>query len=207
MRALPYTSDVQPALRLRLAGPASFPAVAWHRARGASDGSVTPVVEGMVGEIVFVQVAPHVPVAPIDQRIELPDPAWVVPFHVLRVRPGGRLLASDPGDPGRRSVERSLQRLDLPGAAAARRAPRRSVRREGVDYLDLEPVAVLDPAPGLVGLGEEHAGVDREHPRRRLDAHQQVDQHRLLFLEGAGHDEAWVVALDGCAEGGFGLCD
>ena len=29
----------------------------------------------------------------------------------------------------------------------------------------LQPVAVLDLAPDLVGLGEQHAGVDREHAR------------------------------------------
>src|SRR5918997_425576 len=96
---------VQPALRLVLTGPAAVSAVARQGARGAADGSVAPVVEGMVGEIVSLHVAPHVLVAPLGQRIELPDAPRGVPFHVFRVRARGRLLAPDPGDPGRRALE------------------------------------------------------------------------------------------------------
>ena len=91
----------------------------------------------------------------------------------------------------------SLERVHLAPAAAVRGAPRRAVRRRGVHHLDPQPVAVLDLAPDLVGLREQHAGVDREDARRRLDPHEHVDQHRLLLLEGAGHDEARMVALDG----------
>src|SRR5215204_2555027 len=154
----------------------------------------------MVGEIVLVDVTPHLAVAPFRERIELPDTAGLVPFDLLSVRPGGRLLASDAGYPGLRALERALESVDLAPAAAARRAPRRAVRRRGIHDLDAQPVAVLDLPPDRVGLGEEHARVDREHPRRGLDLHKHVDQDRLLLLEGAGHDERGVMPLDGGAE-------
>src|SRR5215208_656156 len=154
----------------------------------------------MVGEIVQVDVTPHVAVGPFRQRIELPDAAGLVPFDLLSVRPGGRLLAPDAGYPRLRPLERALQRVDLAAPAAVRRAPRRAVRRGRVHDLDAQAVAVLDLAPDLVGLGEEDAGVDREHARRRLDLHQHVDQDRLLLLEGAGQDERGMVPLDGGPE-------
>src|SRR5919201_5186206 len=154
----------------------------------------------MVREIVLVDVTPHVLVRPFRKWIELPDASRLVPFDRLSVRPSGRLLAPDARYPSLRALERALQRVDLSLSAAVRCAPRRAVRRRGVHDLHAQPVAVLDLAPDLVCLGEQHAGVDREHPSRGLDSHQHVDQDRLLLLEGAGHDERGMVALDGRAE-------
>ena len=53
-------SHVQAALGLVLAGPAALSAVAWERAGGAANRLVAPVVEGMVGKIVLVDVTPQV---------------------------------------------------------------------------------------------------------------------------------------------------
>ena len=57
-------------------------------------------------------------------------------------------------------------------------------RRPLVD-LDLDPVALLDLAPHVVRLGEEHVGVEREDARLRLGLEQQVEQDGLLLLERA----------------------
>ena len=48
-------------------------------------------------------------------------------------------------------------------------------------------------------------GVDREDARLRLDGEEQVEEHRLLLLEGAGEREAGVEALDEVAEQLLGL--
>src|SRR5262245_36318449 len=154
----------------------------------------------MVGQIVLVDVTPHVAIAPLRERIELPEPARLVPFHRLGARPRGCLLAPDSGYPGLGVREGALERSHLSCAAAVARAPRRAIRRRGVHDLHAQPVAVLDLAPDLVCLGEQHAGVDREHPCRRLDTHQHVNEDRLLLLEGAGHDERRMVALHRRAE-------
>jgi hypothetical protein len=145
---------------------------------------------------VFANVRPNVVIGPAHQRIELPYPAGAVPLHRLRPGSGRRLLTPDAGDPGVIAGQGLSQRLDLAVPAAAAGAPRSPVRRRGVHHLDGQPVPVFDVAPGGVRLGEQNAGVDGEHAGAGLDVHQQVDEHRLLLLEGAGHDEARMVALD-----------
>src|SRR5215208_1365323 len=68
-------SYVQSALRLLLAGPTPFTAVAGECAGGTADGSVPLIVERIVGKVVFMQVAPHVRLAPVGEGVELPKSA------------------------------------------------------------------------------------------------------------------------------------
>jgi len=55
----------------------------------------------------------------------------------------------------------------------------------------------------------QHAGVDRHHARLRRHAHDRVQQHRLLLLEGAQHHQPVAVAAarlgqQGVERGGAG---
>jgi hypothetical protein len=100
------------------------------------------------------------------------------------------------GDPRVHLAQCPLERLDLAHAAAGVGValPQPVDPLSAVD-VDLDPVAALDRAPGLVGLREQHAGVEREDARRRLDRQQHVEDDRRLLLEGAGDVQARVVLL------------
>src|ERR1700752_2019948 len=93
-------SDVNSALGFGLPGPATVAAEPGLRAGGAADRSVALVVQGVVREVVFEDVAPDVLLRPVGERVELPDAAPPVALQLGRRRPGRRLLAADPGDPG-----------------------------------------------------------------------------------------------------------
>jgi hypothetical protein len=147
-------------------------------------------VQRVVGQVVLVHVGPDVLLRPLGERVELHDAALLVVLDVLRVGPRRRLLTAHPGDPGVHAVEHPVQRGDLALAAAVLGA---GPGAGGVLHLNLQPVAVLHLLPDRVGLGEQDAGVDREHARLGLDRHQHVDQHRLLLLEGARQDQVRVV--------------
>ena len=74
-----------------------------------------------------------------------------------------------------------------------------------LEDLDLDPVALLDGLPGLVGLREQDVGVEREDPRVGRRAQDQVQHDGGLLLEGAGHDEPRVEALDRVLEHALGV--
>ena len=91
---------------------------------------------------------------------------------------------------------------------------RLAAERRALVHLDLDPVALLDLAPDVVGLGEENVGVEREDARVGSDREQHVEEHRLLALERAGERELRVEVLDhhtedlGCAQRlGIGVAD
>ena len=79
---------------------------------------------------------------------------------------------------------RSPQQCAGPGPVAGR-----------VLDLDVDAEALLERPPGRERLREQHAGVDRDDAGVGREPHQLVDEHRLLLLEGAEHDQARVVAL------------
>src|SRR5919109_1420278 len=70
------------------------------RARNAADRAVAGVVERGVRNLVGHDVAPDVVLAPVGERLDLPDAVALGALDLPRVRPRGRLLAPDPGDPG-----------------------------------------------------------------------------------------------------------
>src|SRR6185312_9915813 len=117
----------------------------------------------------------------------------------------GRLVAAHADDPCVDAGEGLLQRCDLAERAAAigLALPQLVAEFGGLLFerdagggLDLDPPALLHRSPRRVCLGEEHAGVEREYARAWLDLQQQVDQHRLLLLEGGREHEPRVEALD-----------
>src|SRR5687768_8281634 len=69
-------------------------------ARPASDALVAVVVELVVGQLVDVQIGPHVRLGPGGQRVDLDQAVGVVPFHDAGVGAVGGLVAADGGDPG-----------------------------------------------------------------------------------------------------------
>src|SRR4051794_36117839 len=168
---MPLT-HVDPALDLVGAGPAPLTAGAGEGAGCTADRVVALVVQGVVGQVVLRDVVPDVLVRPLHERVELPDAALLVALDVLRVRARRRLLAPDPRDP-RVDVraERLLERGDLLDATAVVAAGPGPLWVRSVVDLHLQAIAVLDLLPDRVRLGEEHAGVDREHARVGRDAH------------------------------------
>src|ERR1700729_1617853 len=106
------------------AGPASLTAVARAGARLAPDRPVALVVQRVVGQVALEDIAPQVLLAPVGQRVDLPDPAAVVVLELAGAGAGRSLLATDPRYPRVDVVERALERLDLRLAAAPVHRPR-----------------------------------------------------------------------------------
>src|SRR3954447_1917325 len=185
---------VQPALRLLGARPAAVATGPGLGAVRAADGLVPLVVQRVVGKVVLGDVAPHVLVGPVGQRRGLPLLVLDVPAELRSVRPQRRLVAAQAGDPRVDALEGARQRLDLAHAAAGVRvAGPQAVDPLAAEDLDLRAVALLDPPPGLVGLREQHAGIQREDPGRRLDPQDHIHDHRRLLLEGAGDRQPRMV--------------
>src|SRR5436309_6135517 len=132
---------VDPALDLVGAGPASFPAASRPGARGAADRGIALVVQRVVRKLVPMDVAPQILLGPVGQGIHLPDSPLLVVLELGGSRPGGSLLAANPGDPCVYVIQRPRQGVYLGLAAAALKRPR-LVRAAGVEHLDLqaEPV-------------------------------------------------------------------
>src|SRR5437763_11613726 len=138
---------VNPALDLVRAGPASVAAGAGPGAGGAADRGISLVVQRVVGELVLVDVAPQVLLAPVGQRIHLPDSALLVTLELGRRRPRGGLLPANAGDPGVYVVQRPLQGVDLDLAAAALERPR-LLGAAGLEHLHPQAEPVLELLPG-----------------------------------------------------------
>ena len=160
-------ADVQPALDLVGPRPAALAAAAGLGAGRAADRGVALVVQRVVGQVALVDALPEVALGPVGERVVLPHRALVVELDELRVGARGGLLAADAGDPGVGALQRALERRDLGVAAAVRRARPRQAGIRGVLDLDVHAEALLEGAPRLQRLGEEHAGVDGHHARVR----------------------------------------
>src|SRR5207302_9627774 len=89
------------------------------RAGLAADAGVAAIVERVVWHVVLADVAPHVVVGPVGERVQLDDAAMdLVDLEGLDVGPRRRLVAAQAGDPGIKAGQRSAERLDLADAAA-----------------------------------------------------------------------------------------
>ena len=152
--------------RSRPSGPR---ALAGLRRVRVADRRVALVVQRVVREAAFADVGPAVLVAPVGERVRLPELVLLVPAELRRVRARRRLVAADAGDPGVEVAERAHQRLDLrdrevevgvrlPDVLAVRRSE--LVGRRPLEDLDRRPVPLLDLAPVRVGLREQVVRVD-----------------------------------------------
>src|SRR6185312_7166597 len=109
---------VDAALGLVRACPATFAAAARLRAWRAADRLVALVVQRVVGQVALVNAPPQVLVAPVRQRVVLPQAAHVVAFDQLGARARRALLAANARDPALGAAERALQRGHLGDRAA-----------------------------------------------------------------------------------------
>src|ERR687887_915015 len=78
------------------------------RARDAADRRIARIVERVVRDLVHVDVRLDPLRVPIDDRLDLPDAVSRAPLDALRIRPGQRLFAANPGDPRVERRERAL---------------------------------------------------------------------------------------------------
>ncbi len=173
-----------------------------HRAgaRLAADADVAAPVQRVDGDVVLAQVAPHLALGPVGQRVDLDQAEALVPLDLARLRAGRRLVAADGGDPGREPAQLALERRQLAqGAAAigvALPQPRPVLRRLLGQVLlrphgaDDEAVTALEGPPQLVGLREEQARVESEDLDRQAEARDQVDDHAALRAEAGGEGDA-----------------
>src|SRR3954447_6157420 len=152
--------DVDAALGLVGAGPAALAAGAGLGAGGAADRLVALVVQRVVGEVALVDAAPEVLVAPVGERVVLPQLALIVAFDELTGRAGRPLLAADARDPALGAFQRLLEGGDLGGRAAVLGPAPGLALAARVDDLDLHAEALLEGAPRLDRLVEQDAGVD-----------------------------------------------
>src|SRR3989442_12759946 len=115
------------ALDLVRSGPASGTFVLTSadgtRAGDAADRRIARVVQGVVRNLVHMDVGLDALRVPIHDGLDLPDAVVLRPLDALCVGASQRLLAPDAGDPGVVGRERPLERLDLADVAAAIRIP------------------------------------------------------------------------------------
>src|ERR1700759_406799 len=124
---------------------------------GVADRRVALVVQRVVRERALPDVGPAILVAPVGERVRLPQLVLLVPRELRRVRPGRRLVAPHTGDPRVEVEERARQRLALRDREIEirLRLPETVLDRRALEHLALRVVAPLDVLPELVGLREE----------------------------------------------------
>src|SRR5207249_1796534 len=85
------------------------------RERGVrvADRRVAPVVQRVVGKLALADVGPAVVIAPVGERVRLPQLVRSVPAELRRARAGRRLVAADAGDPAVKVEQRLVERGDL----------------------------------------------------------------------------------------------
>src|SRR4051794_12583766 len=88
------SAAVEAALDLVGAGPAAVAAVARLRAVGAPDRGVTAVMQRVVGHVVLSNVPPDVLLAPVGERIDLPQAVRAVPGELGRLRSAVGVIAA-----------------------------------------------------------------------------------------------------------------
>src|SRR5205085_5963519 len=167
--------DVNAAFELVGAGPPARSLALTHlhgpRARDASDRRVPGVVQGVVRDLVDVDVGLDALRVPVDERLDLPDAVPLAPLDAPRAGPGRRLLAADAGDPGVVAGERTLERLDLPDVAALvrLRLPEPVGRVDRPERRELQAVALDQALARLVRLREEHQRVELDDVHVELE--------------------------------------
>ena len=70
------------------------------------------------------------------------------------------------------------------------------VERRPVKRFDRHVVALLDGLPERVGLREQDTRVECEDARVGASGKGQLEQNRLLLLEGTGERNAWLERLE-----------
>ena len=69
-------------------------------ARPAADAGITVIVQGVIRQVIYLNVFPDLFACPRRQRIEFCHLVGVIPFDKGSVGAEGGLVAADAGDPG-----------------------------------------------------------------------------------------------------------
>ena len=161
-------------------------------------------MQGIIRNLVTLQVMPDLGLGPVGQRIELLHAVCGVVFLHRQFGTGGRLRTALSGDPGGVAGERAIQRLDLADAAAFLahldtviervQAIGRHIgidrRRLGLVQRNLIAIGVADAVDHAQRLCVQSTRLEREDPDRQLRAQDQVGQHHVLGGE-AGREHGW----------------
>ena len=128
-----------------------------------ADRGVALVVQRVVGQAALLDEGPAVVVAPVGERIRLPELVLLVPAELRRAGARRGLVAADAGDPAVEIEEGTVERLDLCDreVQVGLRLPELVLDGAALERLDLRVVALLDLTPELVGLREQVARVER----------------------------------------------
>ena len=162
-------------------------------------------MERVVGDPVGVQVGPDVPLGPVGQRVELPEPEPGIPGELRCPGPGLGVLPADPRNPALDLREGPLHRLDLADRAAGvgialpelvAVEPRLFVERDRVVALELDPEPLGQSVAGRVRLGKEDVGVEVEEACVRVYLGGQVEDDRARLLERASEVEVLAELLE-----------
>ena len=121
--------DVQAALGLLGARPAALAADCRLRARRAADRRVALVVQGVIRQRALVDAPPDVALAPVRERVVLPEAVRDSSRSTSRdVGARRALLAAQPGDPALGAVERARPAQRPWRASSSSQAPSRDRR-------------------------------------------------------------------------------
>src|SRR5580704_11106166 len=103
-QAAGFSRRVQSALGFLEPGPASrsrvFAGLDASGAVRAADTRIPAIVQRIIGESVFVDVAPDLLRGPIGERVDLDQMKLRIPRHLERARSFGGLITTDTGYPG-----------------------------------------------------------------------------------------------------------
>src|SRR5215212_6696805 len=86
------------------------------RARPAAKAGVAAIEQRVVGYLVGVNIAPHIALSPVCQRVDLQQVVARAPLNQLGAGASGRLIAADAADPGAVGAQRIGQRCDFADA-------------------------------------------------------------------------------------------
>ena len=164
-------------------------------------------MQDVVGHEIVAHEAVDLLPRPVGERVQLDQAALRVERGERRRGAVGRLAGPQPGEPAARAGERAAERLDLAEAAAG--LPGGDRAPEAVDALgpheflrgralgrvggDPDAVGRFGLGPGVVGLGEEAAGIegdDLDAPLREARHGQGVGERLILDPEARREDEA-----------------
>jgi hypothetical protein len=102
---------MQPALRFRKAGPPAasgiFAGQDGPRAVRAPETGIALIVQGIVRNLVLLDVGPDLIVCPTRQRVKFDQRERRVPFNDFCLRPRERLFTTNACDPGLVRFERA----------------------------------------------------------------------------------------------------
>src|SRR3981081_4332192 len=159
-------NDVQTALSFCSARPAPSPGIFaglyGPRAMRATDAWIVLIMERVVRDVMFVEIAPNLFRSPIRDRIHLHQPEFSVPLDFSGILTNRSLVAANTRDPRTQLTKFAAERLNLAQIAAlvgilrpevlSVNACLRHRREQRKHSLNLYSIFLLDPVHQVVRL-------------------------------------------------------